>query len=339
MKNILKKCLIPGLFILFVCHNAFAQTPVSVDWAQFKSRFLMADGRIVDTGNKNVSHTEGQGFGMLFALAGNDRTSFDLIWKWTEKNLKNSTNGLFYWKYDPVASDPLLDKNNASDGDTLIAWALLKAGEKWHDAEYSRASDSITRALVKHSVTDFAGKKVMLPGVTGFNFNSYVTVNPSYFIFPAWRDFARRTHLKVWRQLINDGQALLGEMGWGEAKLPPDWVSLYADGRMKPATKWPARVSYDAIRIPLYIAWDDPDSALLTPWKTWWGRFTRSETPAWIDVTTNQHSPYMMSGGLLAVRDFTLEDAQFSESARLTPRDDYYSASLKLLAVMAANRD
>jgi|GEM_PF-5729170 len=45
-------------------------------WDTYKSRFLMPDGRIVDTGNKNVSHTEGQGFAMLMALANDDRASF-----------------------------------------------------------------------------------------------------------------------------------------------------------------------------------------------------------------------------------------------------------------------
>ena len=38
-------------------------------WESYKSRFMMADGRIVDTGNGNVSHTEGQGFAMLLAVA------------------------------------------------------------------------------------------------------------------------------------------------------------------------------------------------------------------------------------------------------------------------------
>lgn len=35
----------------------------------------------------------------------------------------------------------------------------------------------------------------MLPGVKGFNRNDHLNLNPSYFIFPAWRAFAERTHL------------------------------------------------------------------------------------------------------------------------------------------------
>ncbi len=42
---------------------------VPVAWADtagsYKARFMMPDGRIIDTANGNVSHTEGQGFAML----------------------------------------------------------------------------------------------------------------------------------------------------------------------------------------------------------------------------------------------------------------------------------
>lgn len=34
-------------------------------WERYKARFMMPDGRIIDTANGNVSHTEGQGFAML----------------------------------------------------------------------------------------------------------------------------------------------------------------------------------------------------------------------------------------------------------------------------------
>ena len=68
----------------------------------YKSRFMMPDGRIIDTGNGNVSHTEGQGFAMLLAVANNDRPAFDKLWQWTDKTLRNKDNGLFYWRYNPV---------------------------------------------------------------------------------------------------------------------------------------------------------------------------------------------------------------------------------------------
>ena len=235
-----KRVVAASVVLVGLLSASFAQA--STAWDTYKSRFLMSDGRIVDTGNKNVSHTEGQGFAMLMAVANDDRASFDKMWAWTQKTLKNKENGLFYWRYNPVEPDPIPDKNDATDGDALIAWALLKADARWHDERYGAASDAITKALVSHTVINFAGYRVMLPGAKGFNLNSYVNLNPSYFIFPAWQAFADRSHLTVWRDLIRDAKTLTGKMGWGEANLPTDWVALAADGKMQPAKEWPPRM-------------------------------------------------------------------------------------------------
>ena len=273
-------------------------------WESYKSRFMMPDGRIIDTGNGNVSHTEGQGFAMLLAVANNDRPAFDKLWQWTDKTLRNKENGLFYWRYNPVAPNPVADKNDATDGDTLIAWALLRAQQQWHEKSYGSASDAITASLLKSTVVTFAGRQVMLPGAKGFYLNDHLNLNPSYFIFPAWQAFAARTHLTAWRKLQSDGQALLGKMAWGTSQLPSDWVALRADGRMEPAKEWPTRMSFDAIRIPLYVY--------------------------------DEVAPWFMTGGLLAVRDLTLGEAQ--AEPQISAQDDYYSASLKLL-VWLANKD
>ncbi|QLR45176.1 endoglucanase [Enterobacter sp. RHBSTW-00994] len=298
-------------------------------WESYKARFFMPDGRIVDTGNGSVSHTEGQGFAMLMAVENDDKATFDKLWQWTNSTLKNKDNGLFYWRYNPVEANPITDKNNATDGDVMIAWALLKADARWHDKRYSTASDEIAKALLTHNVIRYAGYRVMLPGANGFNLNSEVVLNPSYFVFPAWQAFADRSHLQVWRELIQDGQRLLGKMGSGKANLPTDWVSLDAGGKLTPAKAWPPRMSYDAIRIPLYVHWFNQQSLLLTPWRSWFGQFSREKTPAWVNVTTNEYAPYMMEGGLLAVRDLTM--GQSPGEPDITAKDDYYSASLKML--------
>ncbi|MCU5773836.1 glycosyl hydrolase family 8 [Erwiniaceae bacterium BAC15a-03b] len=320
--------------MLLVLSLISAQSLAADGWSSYKSRFLAADGRIRDTANNNVSHTEGQGFAMLLAVDNNDRQTFDRLWQWTRTHLTNPQNGLFYWRYNPEASDPVVDKNNASDGDVLIAWALLRGGEKWQVADYLQQSDKIQRAIVSHDVITFANRTLMLPGAQGFNKNTYVIINPSYFLFPAWRDFARRSHLQVWTQLINDGFALLGEMNFGASALPLDWVALNADGSMAPAIAWPSRFSYDAIRIPLYIWWYDKQSLRLVPFQRFWANYSRLQTPAWINVSSNEAAPYNMAGGLLAVRDLTMGDsAQLSDT--LDASEDYYSASLRLLVWLA----
>lgn len=311
-----------------------AQATAAEGWSSFKNRFMTSDGRIQDTGNNNVSHTEGQGYGMLMAVWYNDRSSFDSLWRWTQQHLKNPQTGLFYWKYIPNAADPVADKNNASDGDVLIAWALLKAGQKWQNPAYLQASDRIQKAIVARDVITFGGQTVMLPGNQGFNKTSYVVLNPSYFLFPAWRDFAARSHLKVWNNLIDSGMDLLSKMRFGDAGLPVDWVALNADGSVAPATAWPPRFSYDAIRVPLYLYWYDAQSLQLVPFQRYWLGFSRLQTPAWIDVMSNDKAPYNMAGGLLAVRDLTLNQTGYL-SDQLDDKEDYFSSSLQLLAWLA----
>lgn len=323
-----------GMFLLALVLGC-AQASASDGWSSFKTRFMTADGRIQDTGNKNVSHTEGQGYAMLMAVWYNDRSGFDALWQWTQKALANPQNGLFYWRYTPSAGGVVAaDKNNASDGDVLIAWALQLAGEKWQVTDYLKASDAIQRAIVDHNVIEFGGHTVMLPGAQGFNKNSYVILNPSYFLFPAWRDFARRSHLQVWKQLIDDGKDLLAQMRFGDSDLPVDWVALNADGTLAPATAWAPRFSYDAIRVPLYLYWYDPQSLLLVPYQHFWMNFQRAQTPAWIDVLSNAKAPYAMTGGLLAVRDLTMDDSGYLND-QLAASEDYYSSSLHLLVWLA----
>ncbi|PIJ50741.1 endoglucanase [Erwinia sp. OLTSP20] len=326
----MRKNILSG-FLLMVVMVSTAQA--AEGWSAFKARFMSTEGRIIDSGNNNVSHTEGQGYGMLMAVAWNDRASFSLLWNWTQKNLKNNDNGLFYWRYVPNATPPVSDKNNASDGDVLIAWALQKAGEKWHVDAWLQASDAIQRAIIAQNVTRFAGYTVMLPAARGFNKNSYMVLNPSYFLFSAWRDFARRSHLGVWNTLIADGMTLLEKMRFGDAGLPVDWVALNADGSVAPASGWPPRFSYDAVRIPLNLYAYDASSLRLVPFQHFWMQFPRQQTPAWIDVLNNNKSPYNMNAGLLAVRDLTLGD-NGQLSGVLSEGQDYYTSSLQLLVLM-----
>ncbi|MDX5628133.1 MULTISPECIES: glycosyl hydrolase family 8 [unclassified Brenneria] len=300
-------------------------------WEQFKQRYILSEGRVADTGNHNISHTEGQGFTLLLAVFNDDRLAFDNLWRWTKTTLYQPDTGLFSWRYDPAAQQKVGDKNNASDGDTLIAWALLLAADKWQKPEYRRESRQIQAALIKHTVIPFAGYQIMLPGMNGFNHTSSVILNPSYFLFPAWQAFYRDSRLKVWSDLQRDGLRLLNQMTFGQPPLPADWVTLSIDGKVMPAAGWPPRFSFDAVRIPLYLRWARADERALAPFRVYWQRFTREKTPAWVNVVSGEQAEYPLPGGMMAIRDITLgQDGLVSD--RLLPEEDYYSASLHLLA-------
>lgn len=304
-------------------------------WSQYKQRFMLPEGRVIDTGNHNISHSEGQGFSMLLAVFNNDRAAFDQLWRWTRQTLYRQDIGLFYWRYDPSAQIKIADKNTASDGDILIAWALLKAGRQWHVPDYLKFSEDIQSSLLKYVTMDYAGYKVQLPGVNGFSKTEALTLNPSYFVLPAWRDFYQYSHQRVWQTLIDDSLDMLQKMRFGKPQLPTDWVTLRADGAFFPAEGWPARFSYDAVRIPLYLHWYNADSSALTPFRQYWLGFARTDTPSWINVLNGNQAEYPLSPGMLAIRDLTVGNAA-ALSDRLAPQEDYYSSSLTLLAWWAA---
>lgn len=299
-------------------------------WQNYKSRFLLPEGRIIDTGNHNISHSEGQGFAMLLAVNYNDRPAFDRMYKWSNTHLYRRDIGLYSWRYDPASTPPVADINNASDGDTLIAWALLLAGQKWQQPAYTDASNKLQAALIKHNIIRYAGYTVLLPGTTGFNQTSSITLNPSYFIFPAWQAFAQQSHLKVWNELSEDSLKLLAQMRFGNPQLPTDWVNLRADKSLSPSDRWPTRFSFDAVRIPLYINWAFPRNLALGPYVAYWRQFDRLSIPAWVDVMTGERAKYMLTPGMLAIRDSIMGNSA-AVTDTILPEEDYYSASLHLL--------
>ena len=70
-------------------------------WRAYRARFITDQGRLVDTANGQISHSEGQGYGMLLAVAAGDRVSFERIWGWTRANLMVRGDELQAWRWSP----------------------------------------------------------------------------------------------------------------------------------------------------------------------------------------------------------------------------------------------
>ena len=317
------------------------------DWQTYKSAFLAPDGRIVDASQKGASHSEGQGTGMLLAAAAGDREAFRRIWRWTHRNLQRSDR-LFYWKYDPAAATPITDTNDASDGDLLIAWALLRASRLWHDTDYARDSKRIFDAIEKKLIRTVGGYTVLLPGAAYFDSGAGATINPSYFIFPALQDATVERHSKAWIALYEDSLKLLRTARFGRFDLPPDWVFLSAAGTVRPAEGRKPTFGYDAMRIPLYLAWAGHVSDLhLKPFIGFWETYGGiTGAPSSIDLETAGFAKYAPEPGVVATREFVLAAyrARNSRSGprdvsaslpRVSPGDSYYSASLVMLSRLA----
>lgn len=312
-------------------------------WQQFRDRFVTADGRVVDTGNRGVSHSEGQGWGMLFAFANQDRATFRLLHQWTHSTLKRPHDALFSWRYRPGQAQPVDDPNNATDGELYIAWALARAGEAWRDPALTAAAAMIARDVLRLLTRREAGRLLLLPGITGFEDARRVVINPSYLVFPAFAVLDRVAPDSRWRQLHADGLALVNAARFGRWGLPPDWLAIAKpDHRMSPAEGWPPRFSFDAVRVPLLMAWAGhaADPAAQAALRFWTDPAHRAP-PAWTDLTTNALADYAASGGVRAIAAYVAAAAAnrpLPGPFGLAPEDDYYAAALKMLVNMAVAR-
>lgn len=323
-----------------VTHPAAVTPEGLAEWEMFKRRFVSGEGRVVDTGNGGASHTEGQGWGMLCAVAFNDRATFDLLYDWTSRTLRRRGDRLHSWRYIPNAPIPVADPNNATDGDLFIASALWRAAWRWGRPELEHAAQAIARDVLSLLVRQVGDRTVLLPGAQGFETQSLITINPSYYVFPALEEMAALAPSPVWAKLISDGVAMLAEGRFGRWQLPPDWLCLNrSTGALAPHPKWPARFSYDAIRVPLWLAWSgQSSSAVAESFGAYWSLY-QPAPPAWIDLNTNAQAHYPAPPGVVAIGHTASALSQRGRkgmgSVQFPPiraSPDYYSAALTMLS-------
>jgi endoglucanase len=300
-------------------------------WENFKARRMTSEGRIVDDGNNGISHSEGQGYAMVFAVAAGDKDGFRRLHDWTLHTLARPDAALHSWLYDPSRPDPLADTNNATDGDLLIAWALALAGRSWDLSSYRDRAVEIQQAIRDRLFAEMAGRLVLLPGLQGFHHEERIVFNPAYFIWSAFRTFAEIGDPAFWNRVTADSEWLLDRSVFGPLQLPSDWCELTSDGLVQPAEGWSPRFGYDAIRIPIYRKLDD--RAISDRLVAYWESFLAYDRmlPAWIDVMTGETPDYGLSaGGLAAVASIT----ERVVSQPVGP-SDYYSDALELLVELA----
>jgi endoglucanase len=325
-----------------VVSEAEAGDDPPAEWAAFRDRFMTPEGRVRDTGNGGISHSEGQGYAMLFAEAFGDRRAFETLAHWTRRHLRRA-DGLHAWRWRPGTANPVEDPNNATDGDIHIAWALLRAADRWVEPDWRREGARIATAVLRRLVAEIGGRTLLLPGAAGFLGAERVVVNPSYYVFPAFAALSRAAPDRAWGRLTADGVALLRDARYGRWNLPADWVELRRGrtaGAPRPAEGWPPRFSYDAARVPLHLAWagmtEEPG---LRAAAAFWTDPALPVRPAWADLGSGDVAPYAAPSGIEAVAEVTAASGAGRRPARRLPTvsasPDYYSAALALLSRLA----
>jgi endoglucanase len=341
---------LPWLFaaiLLLMTQAAFSQSlsvqPLKVvgslsaaDWEAYRSRFVEDNGRVVDTANGNISHSEGQGYGLLLALAAADRRSFEQIWNFTFTELLIRDDGLAAWKWDPNGKPRVTDRNNASDGDLLIAYALAKAGAAWQEPRYTTAAQKLAKAIGRSTFGQSGRSLVLLPGAQGFGAADRPdgpVVNLSYWVFEVFPVLAALAPEHEWNRVWRDGVILLGQATSGRVRLPADWISLQSGLQPKPADGFPPEFGYNSLRIPLYLLRAGmTDMEWLRALKQRWS--SDNEGVAVVNVVTGRVRERLIDQGyaiLPAALACALDGTPVPEGLRTFEPSLYYPSTLYLL--------
>ena len=240
-------------------------------WNQYKIQNLEpGTGRTLDKQRKNVTTSEGEGYTMLRAVWQDDQKTFDTSWKWTKDNLHRPNDHLSSWLFGerPDGSYGVVTEqggiNNATDGDTDMAVALLFAASRWNRSDYLADSQAVIADIWKLDVVTIKDK----PFLTADNLESQsltdVVINPSYFAPYAYRMFAQVDRTHDWLGVIDSSYALLDQSltlpvpSGPVVGLVPDWLVINkTTGKLSaPASPLTDNSGYDAMRVPWRLALD-----------------------------------------------------------------------------------
>ncbi len=338
----LKKLLIAFFCIQILTVPAWGAQPGT--WEDYKQKFITKDGRVIDFYQDQCSHSEGQGYGMLLAVHFNDPKTFSRLFQWTLANLMIRKDGLVAWKWGKRINGEwgIIDYNNASDGDLLIAWACLDAWEKWKNRSYLSTAKTIINSIKKHLVVERYNKKILLPGYFGFDKDKEIKLYPNYYVFPAFFAFAKYHDKHFWNDLAKDGQELVQQSLFSKFRLPANWVLLRTDQNLSIDQKTYGDFHYEAIRIPLYLLMTEEKK--LSP--SFSSLLTLNENigylPVLINLSQEQFSANDAPAGFYAIMSrcaqankrttFASKLMKKADQKIIAEKKDYYSNTLYLIA-------
>lgn len=303
------------------------------EWTSYVEGFVTEDGRVVDSANNGISHSESQGYGLVLSVLADDRATFERIWSFTNTELLVRDDGLAAWRWDPAATPHLTDTNNATDGDMLIAYGLSLAGNTWSETGFTDRARSIVVSIGKSMLVDSDGLLAILPGAAGFNDGEAgrgPILNPSYWVFEALPAFARLDPSIDWNAVLESGIELVRRSRLTKTGLPPDWLVLDQDGAVRPAPDFPIEFGYNGIRIPLYMMRAGINPTLLEPFR----QNADAEGLYKVDPLTADRLEPISEPGYRLIRagmECVAEGALVPEDLRTLSPTSYYAATLQLL--------
>lgn len=224
-------------------------------WESFRQALVSEDGRVIDRSSPRlVTTSEGQAYGLFFALVANDRDSFARLLRWTESNLAagdlDKHLPAWLWGRADDGRWGVLDRNNASDADLWLAYALLEAGRLWKMPAYTRQGQALLWRTAAQTVRKLPGLGLMLlPADHGFDDAEGWRLNPSYLPPQLLDRFAEIA--PIWAELAAGSRRLLVE--GAPRGLAADWLQWRRDMGWAPDPEHGTEGDYDAIRVYLWV--------------------------------------------------------------------------------------
>lgn len=241
----------------YAVHDYREYTSPWSQWQAFSRDFISKDGRVIDRTAGSRSTSEGQAYGLFFALAANDRAQFDNLLRWTRDNLAqgdlDSNLPAWLWGEDKQGNWTVVDANAASDADLWMAYALLEAARLWQAPAYADTARALLRLVAEREVLELpASGRMLMPGPVGFYSEERQRwrLNPSYLPEFQFRYLSAADPAGPWQEIwSNHVMAMRKVIRIGVA---PDWYELDGAGTAHADTVLPPSSSYDAIRVYLW---------------------------------------------------------------------------------------
>lgn len=322
-------------------------------WETFKKNFINEGGRVIDASTPRFhSSSEGQAYGLFFALVANDKKSFDFLLRWTEANLAGGdlTARLpaWYWGKKDDGSWGVIDQNSASDADLWLAYTLGQAGTLWNDKRYTALSTLIGKRILREETADLPKLGLsLLPAPSGFTpTTSSWKLNPSYTPIQVMRWFANNGQDERWEKLLHSSAQII--IGASPKGYSPDWI-LYDSAKgyvIDSQGQEKGNGGYNAIRVYLWAGMlpekEPYKKALLTALKPMASLVeNKAFPPEFINVSTGEINKPGSTGFSAAMLPFlktigykkAWEEQNLRISALLIKPDAYYDQVLAMYAL------
>jgi endoglucanase len=230
-------------------------------WTQYKRTFIEESGRVIRPRNQNDTVSEGQAYGMLFAVILDDRDAFDRIHAWTKKELSREAlqaDHLLGWHW---RAGKVIDWNSASDADLDYIFALLLAHKRWGDEAFREEALLVAADVLEHETRRRNDLLLLIPGVWEDKDRDGLMINPSYFSPATYRLLTEATGEPKWDELTASTYRIWESVGeyMGKRKgagLIPDWCRYTTEGEIRSINTRAPTYGWDALRYPLRAGFD-----------------------------------------------------------------------------------